>query len=300
MTTNLLAHADGISTYWSADGTSHASPLCPAAADVTTSPEAIASGWLCEVCIAVDVMGVSTRVAADLDAADRQQDRPTGTGSGSGSSSSTRTNKFAGKCDRCGGRVEAEAGHLVRAGGGWAVVHVGDCPARMVVAEPARRNRYAGTCRRCGQHVPAEAGLLVGERGAWGVEHDGDCPPASDVVDVPAASDVPAARREHAKGDVHVIDGDYFRVHVSQHSGYFYAAVWNGEKFVGPRYDERAKGALKRMTDATLATAEQAAAFGAMHHACVFCSTAIDTPESEAVGYGPTCAAKRGLPWGEK
>jgi hypothetical protein len=31
---------------------------------------------------------------------------------------------------------------------------------------------------------------------------------------------------------------------------------------------------------------------------CCFCSRALETKESLAVGYGPTCASHYGLPWG--
>jgi len=103
---------------------------------------------------------------------------------------------------------------------------------------------------------------------------------------------------EPAKNDVHVIDGVYYRVHQSQSGGFLYGAVWDGERFVGPRYDPRAKNLLKRINKSTLATAEQAAAFGHANERCCFCATPIDTPESKAVGYGPKCAADRGLPWG--
>ena len=33
---------------------------------------------------------------------------------------------------------------------------------------------------------------------------------------------------------------------------------------------------------------------------CAFCGLELDTSESLSVGYGPTCAKKRGLPWGAK
>lgn len=103
---------------------------------------------------------------------------------------------------------------------------------------------------------------------------------------------------EPQKNDVHVIDGTYYRIHQSQGGGFLYGAVWNGEKFVGPKWDSRAKGLLKKVSKATLATAEQAAAFGHANDRCCFCATPIDTPESKSVGYGPKCAADRGLPWG--
>lgn len=105
---------------------------------------------------------------------------------------------------------------------------------------------------------------------------------------------------EPAKNDVHVIDGTYYRVHEAKYGGYLYGAVWNGEQFVGPKYDDRAKGLLKKISKATLATAEEAAAFGHINERCCFCSTKIETPESKSVGYGPDCAASRGLPWGVK
>ena len=46
-------------------------------------------------------------------------------------------------------------------------------------------------------------------------------------------------------------------------------------------------------------TADEAAAFG--HHTgqCVFCLRELTDERSVVVGYGPVCAAKRGLPWGD-
>lgn len=94
------------------------------------------------------------------------------------------------------------------------------------------------------------------------------------------------------KGDVHFIDGEYYRVHQSQGSGNFYASKWDGYRF------EYAQGAIRKLNADNKITAEQAAEFGHMHGRCCFCSLAIDTPESTAVGYGPICASKHGLPWG--
>jgi len=42
-----------------------------------------------------------------------------------------------------------------------------------------------------------------------------------------------------------------------------------------------------------------AAAYGKRTGACCFCSRHLETDESLAVGYGPICADKFGLPWGE-
>jgi len=46
--------------------------------------------------------------------------------------------------------------------------------------------------------------------------------------------------------------------------------------------------------------AETAAAYGKASGNCCFCNTEIKTAESMAVGYGPVCANKWGLPWGKK
>lgn len=43
-----------------------------------------------------------------------------------------RPNRYAGRCVRCGGWVEAEAGYLAKdANGKWAADHKGDCPAKV-------------------------------------------------------------------------------------------------------------------------------------------------------------------------
>lgn len=43
-----------------------------------------------------------------------------------------------------------------------------------------------------------------------------------------------------------------------------------------------------------------AVAYGKKTGACCFCGKALDTRESVAVGYGPTCAKSWSLPWGAK
>ena len=94
------------------------------------------------------------------------------------------------------------------------------------------------------------------------------------------------------KGDVHVVDGEYYRVHTSQSTGNLYAARFDGHRF------DYERGAIRLLNADNKITAEQAAAFGGMYNACCFCSRALDTPESTQAGYGPVCAAKHHLPWG--
>lgn len=115
---------------------------------------------------------------------------------------------------------------------------------------------------------------------------------------------------EAKKGDVHVVDGIYYRIHVGQRSGKPYAcqafisgaAEWAEDgSLISPaavQWDI-AKGMIRKLSHATKATPAQAAAFGKLVGRCCFCSHQIDTPESTAAGYGPVCASKYGLPWGD-
>lgn len=179
-----------------------------------------------------------------------------------------------------------------------------DTAARSNATE--RTNRYDGRCATCGQTVPAETGALTQANGQWIVNHKGGCPAKPEPTPQAAAAD----GYEAAKGDVHVIDGDYYRVHVGQTSGRPYAvkadivaeAEWaeDGKLLVAGIVNwVRVPGLVTKLTKATLATATEAAAFGHLAGRCCFCSTPIDTPESTTVGYGPSCASKYGLPWGK-
>lgn len=111
------------------------------------------------------------------------------------------------------------------------------------------------------------------------------------------------------KGQIHVRNGVYLRIHVSQGTGRPYAvrarvilpAIWEDGKCIRPGEIEWIfeRGLVAGLGEHTLATAEEAKHFAQLVGRCVFCSTAIDTPESTAVGYGPVCAKKYGLPWGD-
>ncbi len=115
------------------------------------------------------------------------------------------------------------------------------------------------------------------------------------------------------KGDVHVLDGDYIRIHVRQGSKKPYAAkakvikhaLWGHNDDGTPKLIKAgevkwvtAYKLIYELSEATLATKEEAHAFGKMLGRCCFCSLRIDTPESVTAGFGPICAANRGLAWG--
>jgi hypothetical protein len=181
-----------------------------------------------------------------------------------------------------------------------------DVPAGVTLQD--RPNRYAGRCVLCGGQVGEGAGRLGKQNGRWIVAHnDGEC-----VERQTAETVSPTDGYEPKRNDVHFLDGDYYRIHIAQRSGRPYAvkacveceAIWADDgKLTTPGevdWDYGQGGYLRLLSSATLATAEQAAAFGAMVGRCCFCSSPIDTPESIAAGYGPTCADNRGLPWGSK
>jgi hypothetical protein len=197
-------------------------------------------------------------------------------------------NRYAGPCAACGHRVEAGAGTFVKRAGRFSAAHLpGACPEALaaVPVPAARTNRYAGPCQRCGSPVPAGAGTVAQVDGRWVTGHLGDCPPPA--PEAPAGYDP-------KRGDAHLLDGAYYRVSVGQRSGRLYANRWDGAAWSFER------GALGRLSTETLVTAEQAAAFGHATESCVFCGHDLDLPESISVGYGSTCAANRGLPWGAR
>jgi hypothetical protein len=133
------------------------------------------------------------------------------------------------------------------------------------------------------------------------------------AVAVEVKAQAPAERTEYQaqakRGDVHVVDGVYYRIHVAQNSGNAYAArahivgeaQWAADGSLIEAADIKwsyERGFIRKLSQETKATPEQAAAFGHLVGRCCFCSHAIDTPESTQAGYGPVCAAKYDLPWG--
>ncbi len=86
-------------------------------------------------------------------------------------------------------------------------------------------------------------------------------------------------------------DGEYVMVTTSD-AGNLYGKVWDGARFAYVR------GSLRLARAGRPITADEAAAFGHTNHRCCFCARKLSRGESTAVGYGPDCADKYGLPWG--
>lgn len=112
--------------------------------------------------------------------------------------------------------------------------------------------------------------------------------------DAPKAA-LPSASLTVGLGDICKYEGELYKIKVSQ-AGRPYALKWDTDTESWD-YDS-ARGVIRKLTPEHLATAEDAAQFGHLYHRCVFCSRPLAKDESEAVGYGPDCAEKRGLPWG--
>lgn len=106
---------------------------------------------------------------------------------------------------------------------------------------------------------------------------------------------LPSASLTVGLGDICKYEGELYKIKVSQ-AGRPYALKWDTDTESWD-YDS-ARGVIRKLTPEHLATAEDAAQFGHLYHRCVFCSRPLAKDESEAVGYGPDCAEKRGLPWG--
>lgn len=105
----------------------------------------------------------------------------------------------------------------------------------------------------------------------------------------------PEARKTAAEvpEGVHFYDGQYVKVQVSK-AGNLYGSNWTGSG-----WDHNGKAALKGLSVSTKLTAKQAAVFGHNTGHCVFCSRELTDDRSLTVGYGPICAERNGLPWGE-
>jgi hypothetical protein len=91
----------------------------------------------------------------------------------------------------------------------------------------------------------------------------------------------------------YMLDGDYVKVQEARNgSGRLYAKRWDGGSW------EYEPGLVRKIAPEMALTAEQAKAWGKLYGNCIYCSLDLTDERSIDAGYGPKCAAKRGLPWG--
>jgi hypothetical protein len=86
----------------------------------------------------------------------------------------------------------------------------------------------------------------------------------------------------------------YYKVVSGTNTGRWYAKMWDGEEWA---YEGQRP--LHHLTAANRVSADQASQFGAVTGRCVFCSRKLTDERSIEVGYGPVCAERENLPWGE-
>lgn len=84
---------------------------------------------------------------------------------------------------------------------------------------------------------------------------------------------------------IHLLAGEAFKVVTSQ-AGRRYAKRLDGTRWV---YDA---GAVRNLSAATLASREEAAAYGKLTGVCCCCGRTLTNPDSIEAGIGPVCAAK--------
>lgn len=197
-----------------------------------------------------------------------------------------RRNKYAANCVRCGGRVAAEAGLLVKdAAGKWAADHIGDCP----VAAPAP-SYVASTAPTAAPAAP--------RGGAWAAINDGYYA----VESISGNNDL-----------------DFFMVYTDDTDG-----DWKGfrgvKRVIGGRADVPVKGAGRRaaleaimaanyevgsrtvtLEDGSTVTLpardETGPEAAALRYAdeigrCRVCNRHLTDETSRILGIGPVCAAK--------
>lgn len=90
---------------------------------------------------------------------------------------------------------------------------------------------------------------------------------------------------------VYVMNGEFFKIRQTKGTAYAVKFTSNGWE-----YSHRSVNVIR---PADMATADDAARFGKTHAHCVYCVRPLTDERSLTVGYGETCAATRGLPWGE-
>lgn len=212
-----------------------------------------------------------------------------------------RTNRYAGTCARCGHRVAAEAGLLVRdnssqrAGTVWGVEHRrGDCPAEPAPVEapkPAHRpNKYAGTCGTCRGHVAEGAGRLDRVDGRWVAYHlDGECPNVEHAAPQRIETDVVAGH--YALESSGHNDLVFYRVDRPTEGSYagrtFVKLVVGGHPDRNvPR--SHVAGILERISQ----DPDAAARYGRELGRCCRCNRTLTDETSRSLGVGPECRSK--------
>jgi hypothetical protein len=216
-------------------------------------------------------MGVG-RVAPRIGAADMFRGDPAGApaaprtyGTGQGravSAPTVRVNKFAGRCEKCSGRVEAEQGTIRKAGSQWLVAHT-VCPK--VTAAPA-----------------APASTPTAERADV----------QTILTDVPGGRYALPCKTDSNDLDFWIVTVNQGRVDPSKKGRKWVARFVGGAgKVVIARPEVMLVARL--LAELTAGEREQAAMlFGQQVGSCGRCGRDLTDEHSRSVGLGPTCEGK--------
>lgn len=266
-------------------GTGHFDALCPDLGEVDCEGD-FDNAWPCATCMRLGSTPIKSLLDADDPLMRKAQARVAAAGR------PKMTNRYAGPCARCGSQLKVGEGELLKEGGGWIVRCHPRCPEGVTssaAAEASRvdpdaglfPNRYGGACGRCNNYVAPSAGLVRRVGSSWEPIHrHGQCPEHVERV---------AGEEGHVYFDD---QGRYVLVRPNRESGRLNGYAFNPdtERF------EWEFGLLDRLVREL--TVEEAIAFGHEYVTCCFCGRHLETDESKAAGYGPKCAATRGLRWG--
>jgi Family of unknown function (DUF6011) len=98
-----------------------------------------------------------------------------------------------------------------------------------------------------------------------------------------------------APGTISITDGGAFG------DSTWYGRVTKEGVWEPSKLNEQLKNDLTLiLTQLAQKPAETAAAYGKLTGLCCFCNSGLSTPESTTVGYGPVCARRFHLPWGDQ
>ena len=99
-----------------------------------------------------------------------------------------------------------------------------------------------------------------------------------------------------AEDGVYKMDGKFYQVVTSPDTGRSCAKVFNP---LTKRF-RRSPGSVYRLTTSHRLSPSEAGDFGRLYGVCIYCSRTLTDDRSKGAGYGPVCAAKHNLPWGDE
>lgn len=119
---------------------------------------------------------------------------------------------------------------------------------------------------------------------------------ASKVIDVlkaapyPSRAAKPSETPSEAPEGMHRVDGVIYKVQRSPESGRVYAKQLMG---AGQNWEFMyAQGAIRRLSESTLMSLEEAKEFGHLYGVCCVCGRTLTNEQSIAEGIGPVCSGR--------